>query len=132
MSAPTPALRRAGTGPPPPEEPAIPIEPAVARARSAMIKAAITTLRTMKAAEKTRTDMIEAVPEFNRDYPKLFSLLADKGEFENPSLRTMIAMLDRMGTGEMSQHQASVVVGQRLHDVYIKPVVATQQATSTS
>ena len=97
MSA--PVLRRPGAGPPPAEEPAIPIEPAVARARSAMLKNAIATLRKMKAEDKTRTEMIEAVPDFNRDYPKLFSLLVDKGEFENPSLRTMIAMLDRMGSG---------------------------------
>ena len=110
----------------PPEEPAIPIEPAVARARSAMLKDAIATLRRMKAEGKSRTDMVEAVPDFSRDYSKLFSMLVDHGEFENPSLRTMIAMLDRMGSGEMSQHQASVVVGQRLHDVYIKPVVEPQ------
>jgi len=113
----------------PPEEPAIPIEPAEARARSAMIKDAIATLRRMKEEGKTRTDMVEAVPDFSRDYSKLFSMLVDRGEFDNPSLRTMIAMLDRMGSGDMSQHQASVVVGQRLHDVYIKPVVGTQQAT---
>ena len=124
MSQPT---RRVATrGPPnlPPEEPAIPIEPAVARARSTLIKMAIVTLRRMKEEGKSRTDMVEAVPEFSRDYSKLFSILVDRGEFDNPSLRTMLAMLDRMGTGEMSQHQASVVVGQRLHDVYIKPVVA--------
>lgn len=130
MSA--PVLRRPGAGPPPAEEPAIPIEPAVARARSAMLKNAIATLRKMKAEDKTRTEMIEAVPDFNRDYPKLFSLLVDKGEFENPSLRTMIAMLDRMGSGEMSQHQASVVVGQRLHDVYIKPAVDAQPPAQNS
>ena len=97
-----------------------------------MLKNAIATLRKMKAEDKTRTEMIEAVPDFNRDYPKLFSLLVDKGEFENPSLRTMIAMLDRMGSGEMSQHQASVVVGQRLHDVYIKPAVDAQPPSQNS
>ena len=119
--------------PPPPEEPAIPIEPEIARARSALIKAAIVTLRKAKEDGKSRAEMEEAVPEFARDYAKLFSMLADHGEFDNPSLRTMLAMLDRMGTGEMSQHQASVVVGQRLHDVFIKPVVeppaGQQQAT---
>lgn len=108
----------------PPEEPAIPIEPAVARARSAMIKAAIEILRKAKAEGKSRTEMEEAVPEFSREYTKLFSILVDRNEFDNPSLRTMLAMLDRMGTGEMTQHQASVVIGQRLHDTYIKPVVA--------
>ena len=117
----------------PPEEPAIPIEPAEARKRSALVKEAISTLKTMKDEGKSRTLMEEAVPVFSRDYPKLFSILADRGDFENQSLRTMIAMLDRMGQGEMTQHQASVVVGQRLHDVYIKPVVeppaGQQQAT---
>jgi hypothetical protein len=30
-------------------------------------------------------------------------------------------MLEKMGSEELTQHQASVIVGQRLHDVYIKP-----------
>jgi len=29
-------------------------------------------------------------------------------------------MLERMGTGDMSQDQASTVVGQRLYDTFIK------------
>jgi hypothetical protein len=41
----------------------------------------------------------------------------------DPSLRTMISMLEKMGTGELSQHQASVIVGQRLHDKFIKPAL---------
>jgi hypothetical protein len=40
---------------------------------------------------------------------------------DNASFRTMLAMLDRMGSGDLTQHQASVIVGQRLHDTYIKP-----------
>jgi len=31
-------------------------------------------------------------------------------------LTTMIAMLDRMGEGSLTQHQASMIVGQRLFD----------------
>ena len=126
MSQPPQQQQRQRRPPPnlPPEEPAIPIEPAEARKRSALVKEAIAILKTMKDEGKSRTLMEEAVPVFSRDYPKLFSILADRGDFENQSLRTMIAMLDRMGQGEMTQHQASVVVGQRLHDVFIKPVVA--------
>jgi hypothetical protein len=33
----------------------------------------------------------------------------------------MLAMLEKMGNSELDQNQASVIVGQRLHDVYIKP-----------
>jgi hypothetical protein len=36
------------------------------------------------------------------------------------ALRTMLALLERMGSGQMTQDQASVVVGQRLYDTYIK------------
>jgi hypothetical protein len=97
-----------------------------------MIKAAIEILRKAKAEGKSRTEMEEAVPEFSREYTKLFSILVDRNEFDNPSLRTMLAMLDRMGTGEMTQHQASVVIGQRLHDTYIKPVVAELPRETTS
>ena len=35
----------------------------------------------------------------------------------------MLGALERMGTGHITQHQASVAVGQQLHDTYIKPML---------
>ena len=35
----------------------------------------------------------------------------------------MLFMLEKMGSGEMSQHQASVVIGQKLHDKFIQPAL---------
>ena len=35
----------------------------------------------------------------------------------------MLSMLEKMGSSELSQHQASVIVGQRLYDNYVKPAV---------
>ena len=69
---------------------------------------------------------------FSENYPGLFKMLTRHGETDTASLRTMLAMLDKMGTGEMTQHQASVVIGQRLHDKYIKPAVdgLTQPSSS--
>ena len=33
----------------------------------------------------------------------------------------MLAMLDRMGEGNISQHQASVIIGKKLVDRYVTP-----------
>jgi hypothetical protein len=33
----------------------------------------------------------------------------------------MLAMLDRMGEGSLSQHQASIIVGKKLVDRYVTP-----------
>jgi len=63
----------------------------------------------------------DKVPTFVRDYKNLFEMVTQPGGYNKQSLKTMLAMLDRMGTGELTQHQASVIVGQRLADTYIKP-----------
>jgi hypothetical protein len=104
----------------PPEEPAIPIEPAVAKARASFIRSQIEKMVRAKAEGKSETYIREEVARFAEDYPTLYKKVLESGG-DDPSLRTMLAMLDRMGTGELSQHQASVIVGQRLHDKYIKP-----------
>ena len=121
MSAPP---RRPGQGPPnmPEEEPAIPIDPAVARTRSAYIKSNITKINALKAAGKSKEEIQEELAVFAAEYPSLFKMITS-ASYNEGSLKTMLAMLDKMGTGELTQHQASVIVGQRLHDVYIKPKV---------
>jgi hypothetical protein len=63
----------------------------------------------------------EKVPTFVRDYKNLFEMITQPGGYNKQSLKTMLAMLDRMGSGELTQHQASVIVGERLADTYIKP-----------
>ena len=65
----------------------------------------------------------EKVPTFVRDYKNLFEMLTQPGGYNRQSLKTMLAMLDRMGSGELTQHQASVIVGQRLADTYITPSI---------
>lgn len=64
---------------------------------------------------------IKDLVAFIRDYKNLFEMVTQPGGYNKQSLKTMLAMLDRMGTGELTQHQASVIVGQRLADTYIKP-----------
>lgn len=52
-------------------------------------------------------------------YPELFKKIATKQDLT--PINTMLAMLDRMAAGTISEHQASIIVGQRLVDRYVKP-----------
>jgi hypothetical protein len=64
----------------------------------------------------------ERLPEFVRDYPHLFEMVTQEGGYDKSNLTTMLTMLERMGQGNLNQHQATVIVGNRLAQKYIKPV----------
>lgn len=68
---------------------------------------------------KTKPEIKERMPEFARDYTNLFDMLTEPN-YNKQMLKTMLTMLDQMGTGNLTQHQASVIVGQRVADAYIK------------
>lgn len=106
----------------PEEEPAVPIEPAVAAARTRYVKAKIEIVKVLKGDGMTQAEAQEhaEVKDFAEKYPALFKMLFKIDINNEASLRTMLAMLERMGTGDMSQDQASTVVGQRLYDTFIK------------
>ncbi len=117
--------RRPNRGPPqlPKEEPAIPLEPSVASARSAYIRNVLEEIKVLRAEGKTVDEIRTTHSRFAEDYPQLFKLVTKGESYDETALRTMLHLLEKMGTGEMSQHQASVVVGQRLHDKYIQPAL---------
>lgn len=106
---------------PPEEEPAIPLDPIIAKTRSKYLKDNIDKVQTLKAQGKTKEEIQERVSAFVTDYPSLFKMLMNTDTYNEGSLRTMLAMLEKMGNSELDQNQASVIVGQRLHDIYIKP-----------
>ena len=56
---------------------------------------------------------------FAEDYPTLFVKACEPG-FDRQQLNVMIALLNRMGSGDLSQHQASMIVGQKMVEKYIK------------
>ena len=67
-------------------------------------------------------DEIKAkMPIFARDYKHLFEMITNPRGYNKQDLKTMLAMLDRMGEGSLTQHQASVIVGKRIAEQYIKP-----------
>jgi hypothetical protein len=59
------------------------------------------------------------VPEFIEQYPELFKKIINKQDLA--PIQSMLAMLDRMAEGTISQHQASVIVGKKLVDRYVTP-----------
>lgn len=63
--------------------------------------------------------IMERVPDFAEQYPRLFKALINREDLS--PIQSMLAMLDKMGEGSLSQHQASVIVGKRLVDRYITP-----------
>lgn len=104
----------------PPEEPVVPIDPELAKERATYVRDMIDKIKLMRTQDSSLDSIRDATGTFSAQYPGLFKMIMSDS-CNDASLRTMLALLDRMGTGHMSQHQASVVVGQRLHDIYIKP-----------
>lgn len=108
----------------PPEEPAIPLEPAVAKARSAYVRSNVEKMESMMRENKSKEEIQEAVARFAADYPTLFKMVIESPSARPEKLKLMLAMLDRMGTTELTQDQASAIVGQRLYDTFVKPKLA--------
>ena len=71
--------------------------------------------------DMTENDIRQKVPEFVELYPELFKKIMKGNDLE--PVQNMLAMLDRMGDGRLSQHQASVIVGKNLADRYVMPVL---------
>ena len=59
------------------------------------------------------------IKEFAERYPELFKKIV--GQQDLTPIRHMLQMLDKMAEGRMTTHQASVIVGQKLVDRYVKP-----------
>ena len=91
-----------------------------AKERALYIRAMIERTRDFLAAGRSVEDIKTLLPEFARDYPHLFET-ATGPDFDPSTLQTMLAMLDRMGDGSLNHHQASVIVGKRLAQKYIRP-----------
>ena len=65
------------------------------------------------------------IPQFLESYPELFKKVINKQDLA--PIQSMLAMLDRMAEGTLSQHQASVIVGKKLVDRYVTPQLNTSR-----
>ena len=77
-------------------------------------------------AHKSEDEIREQFSLFVELYPELFKKII-KGQDLSP-VQNMLAMLDRMGEGKLSQHQASVIIGQKLVDKYVTPQLNGQSS----
>ncbi len=89
--------------------------------RARYVRDTIALIEQYQSQGLTTEQIKEKVPTFVQQYKNLFEMITMPGGYNKQSLKTMLVMLDKMGTGELTQHQASVIVGQRLADTYIKP-----------
>lgn len=89
--------------------------------RAAYIRAMVKRAREYKSSGRSHFEIRELLPEFARDYPYLFDTVVQEESMDESNLNTMLSMLDRMGQGNLNQHQATVIVGQRLAKKYIRP-----------
>lgn len=92
-----------------------------AKERAAYVRAMVKRCEDFIAQGMNADTIKEKLPEFARDYPTLFETVVSTEPYHKNSLKTMLAMLDRMGEGSLSQHQASVIVGERLLQTFVKP-----------
>jgi hypothetical protein len=91
--------------------------------RSAFIRKNVQQVREMSRLGHDKETIKTVFPDFSEQYPQLFDMVLRPGGFDEKSLGLMINMLDKMGAGKTTQHQASIKVGQHLMNEYIKPVL---------
>ena len=91
--------------------------------RSAYIRKTVQQIRELARSGNHKEAIKSMFPDFSEQYPQLFNMILRPGGFDEKSLGLMINMLDKMGAGKTTQHQASIKVGQHLMDSYITPVL---------
>ena len=73
-----------------------------------------------RAQNRSVEEIKELLPEFYEQYKNLFEMVTAEDGYDESNLNTMLAMLQHMDKGNLSQHEASVVVGKRLYEKYGK------------
>jgi len=63
----------------------------------------------------------EQLPEFARDYQHLFDTVTASEGYDAAHLNMMLTLLERMGHGSLTHHQATVIVGDRTAKKFVRP-----------
>jgi len=91
-----------------------------AKERAAYVRSMVARVKELKGAGRSIPEIEAQLPEFKRDHPYLFEMVSEHDDFDEASLQTMLAMLERMGNGDLSHHDATVIVGKRLASRYFQ------------
>jgi hypothetical protein len=103
------AQRKLRDEPPPP-----PLEPQQAKDRSVFIRENIKIVEKLRDEGKSFDEMKEAASDFANNFPHLFIMVSSKDGYDSNTLELMLSMIDKMGSSKISQHDASVKVGEVL------------------
>jgi hypothetical protein len=85
--------------------------------RATYIRDNVTNIKRMIDSDKTEAEIRALHGDFALSHPELFKKLL-AGE-DLSQLHSMLHMLDQMGRGNLSQHQASMIVGTRLAERFL-------------
>jgi len=95
--------------PPPP-----PLEPQQAQDRLVFIRDNIKIVERLRNEGESFDEMKKAASEFANNFPHLFIMVSSKDGYDSSTLELMLSMIDKMGSSKISQHDASVKVGEVL------------------
>lgn len=87
--------------------------------RSQYIRNMIQTILTMQSQGLTEEEIEKETHDFAINYPNFFKKLIAKEDLQ--PIYGMLSMLDKMGQGQVSQHEASIAVGTHLYKKYVEP-----------
>jgi hypothetical protein len=93
--------------------------------RVAFVRSMVGTITGLRDQGKSIEELQEQFPEFAREYKNLFETITAPSGYDKQNLKIMLALMERMGDGQLSQHQASVIVGKKLADQYITPTIGS-------
>lgn len=89
--------------------------------RATYVRAMVARVADLKAQGRSKDAIREQLPEFARDYQHLFEMVTASEGYDSTHLNMMLAMLDRMGQGSLTHHQATVIVGDRTAKKFVRP-----------
>jgi hypothetical protein len=87
--------------------------------RAADIRRMMETIPQLLARGVTKDALLTTFEKEAKMYPQLFKKIVDAEDLS--PIRVMLTMLDKMQEGELNQHQASVIVGEKLLNKYVRP-----------
>tara|TARA_Y100000385_G_scaffold269425_1_gene307454 strand:+ start:438 stop:794 length:357 start_codon:yes stop_codon:yes gene_type:complete len=80
--------------------------------------------------KKFKQKIEDEFSDFNKQYPNILRLCIE-GFFDNPNainqLETFINLSDKVNKGEVDEKEASVAIGTKLVDQYVKPLINDDQ-----
>lgn len=89
--------------------------------RASYVRAMVARATDLKRSGRSAEQIREQLPEFARDYQHLFDMITADGGYDTGHLNMMLTMLERMGQGNLTHHQATVIVGDRTMKKFVRP-----------